>query len=192
MRHAEVHNPTDIVYGRLPRFRLSERGRAQADRAGQFLSTRPVSALYSSPLLRARETAAIVDRQIHAAHVRLNQSLIEVRTSYQGSPNSILKPGFSFYEPLRDQHDETMLEVKQRMLKFLQLVIRRHPGGTIVAISHGDPIAIMRIGLEDKELNAQNLHTTVYPARASVTQLILEPARSLKLAYFDIVGDGPT
>ena len=29
MRHGEVHNPQGILYGRLPGYRLSERGRAQ-------------------------------------------------------------------------------------------------------------------------------------------------------------------
>ena len=30
VRHGEVHNPDGILYGRLPGFRLSDTGRAQA------------------------------------------------------------------------------------------------------------------------------------------------------------------
>ena len=31
MRHGEVHNPEGILYGRLPGYHLSERGKAQAE-----------------------------------------------------------------------------------------------------------------------------------------------------------------
>jgi broad specificity phosphatase PhoE len=109
-----------------------------------------------------------------------------VRTGYQGSPNSILVPGFSFYEPLKAPGDETMAQVFERMLRFLQLAVRRHGGETIVAVSHADPIAIMRVGLETRQLTATNLHTTVYPERASVTQITVGPDQPLGLTYFDV------
>src|SRR5579859_2630210 len=60
VRHAEVHNPQDILYGRLPRYRLSGRGIAQAVLSGRFLAGRSIEAIYTSPLLRARQTAKIV------------------------------------------------------------------------------------------------------------------------------------
>ena len=60
VRHGEVHNPGGVYYGRLPRFGLSDYGRALAVAAGKHLRyTRPV-ALYTSPMLRARETAALI------------------------------------------------------------------------------------------------------------------------------------
>ena len=190
VRHAEVHNPRDILYGRLPRFRLSARGKEQAHQTARFISTRPLTALYSSPLLRARQTARILleyqpKLRMHTAH-----DLIEVGTSYQGSPNSILKPGFSFYDPVRDESDETMAQVRDRMLSVLRRLIRRHVGQVFAVVSHADPIAILRLGLEGRELNNANLHSTVYPARASVLQIALEPDREISLSYFDIVGKG--
>src|SRR5919206_4964208 len=95
VRHAEVHNPKDLLYGRLPRYRLSERGRAQATVAARFLSGRPLATIYTSPLLRARQTADIIATCQPGAQIRRSRDLIEVRTGYQGSPNSILKKGFS-------------------------------------------------------------------------------------------------
>ena len=35
MRHGEVYNPTKILYGRLPGFRLSALGEQMAQRAGE-------------------------------------------------------------------------------------------------------------------------------------------------------------
>ena len=49
-RHADVYNPRDVVYGRLPRFGLSKLGWGQAKRPAQFLAPIPVAALYSTPI----------------------------------------------------------------------------------------------------------------------------------------------
>ena len=40
MRHGEVHNPEKILYGRLPDYHLSERGRAQALAVADWLADR--------------------------------------------------------------------------------------------------------------------------------------------------------
>jgi broad specificity phosphatase PhoE len=186
VRHAEVHNARDILYGRLPRFRLSDRGRRQAEGTARFLSGRVLEAIYTSPLLRARQTAEIISRYHAGLRVRSSSALIEVRTSYQGEPNAILKPGFSFYDPAHSPNDETMDEIFARMLRFLRLVTRRHGGRSLVAVSHGDPIAVTRIGLLGREFNNANLHSTVYPVRSSITQIALRPGRPLEMMFFNV------
>ena len=186
VRHAEVHNPKDIVYGRLPGFGLSTHGRAQAEATARFLSARPVRAVYSSPLLRARQTAAILRRHLPGVLAANSRALVEVRTSYQGSPNSILQPGFSFYEPRHHPDDESIQEVFARMRGFLHQLTRRHAGQTVVVVSHADPIAILRVGLEGLPLSVFNLHRTVYPERASVTQVLVNAVPLPDLGYFDI------
>lgn len=190
VRHAEVHNPRDIVYGRLPRFRLSTRGQEQAVMVARFLSVRSIDVVYTSPLLRARETAATIARYHPGVRMRVARGLIEVKTSYQGQPNSILKPGFSFYEPRLTDGDETMAMVRDRMLSVLQSLALRHAGGAAVAVSHADPITILRMGLEGAELDTPHLHSTLYAMRSSVTQIVIEPGRPLGLAYFDVADEG--
>lgn len=185
VRHAHVHNPQDILYGRLPRFGLSEEGRNQAETLARFLSTREVAAIYTSPLLRARQTARAIGRYHPGVSVHTSTALLEVKTGYQGSPNTILKPGFSFFEPLKGPGDETMSDVWTRMRRFLERASRRHAGERIIAVSHADPITIMRVGLLDQPLTVENLHGAVYPGRASVNQVILIPGQPLRLAYFN-------
>ena len=86
-RHGEVHNPAELLYGRLPRMRLSPEGQRQARKLAEFLAPRPLAAIYSSPLLRARRTAAaILERQPGLGRVRIDADLIEVRTRWQGEP----------------------------------------------------------------------------------------------------------
>jgi broad specificity phosphatase PhoE len=60
IRHAHVWNPNGVVYGRLPGFHLSDEGRAAVRALSAALAQAPVRAVSSSPLDRARETAAIL------------------------------------------------------------------------------------------------------------------------------------
>jgi broad specificity phosphatase PhoE len=186
VRHAHVHNPDDILYGRLPRFRLSEVGSNQARQVAEFLGGRPIDAIYSSPLLRARQTATTISHALPGVPVHLSGLILEVLTSYQGSPNSIMKPGFSFYEPLKGEMDESMAAVYDRIFRFLRGVIRHHAGRAIVAVTHADPIAIMRLGLLGKPFTVSNLHSTVYPARASINLVTLTPYEEPVLTYFNV------
>jgi broad specificity phosphatase PhoE len=186
VRHAEVRNPRDILYGRLPRFGLSDRGREQASRTARFLSSRALDAVYTSPLLRARQTASALTQYHPDVAVHLSRDLLEVRTSYQGEPNSILKPGFSFYEPRRADEDETMDDVWARMNRFLCRVARRHPGGAVAAVSHADPITILRVGLLGLPMTAAALHRVVYADRASVTEIVLTPRAEPTMTYFNV------
>lgn len=185
VRHAAAHNPKDIVYGRLPRFGLSTAGREQAEKTARFLAARPVAAIYTSPLLRARQTARILTHYHPQLPTRTSRHLIEVLTGYQGEPNSILKPSFSFYDPLKSPEDETLDQVFDRMVRFLRVVLRRHAGQTAVAVTHADPIAILRVGLEAPELSVEHLHSTVYPDRGSITQINVAPGQELRLSYFN-------
>ena len=57
LRHGEVYNPDGILYGRAPGFRLSQRGRAMAERVAERIGDRDITHVISSPLQRARETA---------------------------------------------------------------------------------------------------------------------------------------
>jgi broad specificity phosphatase PhoE len=78
------------------------------------------------------------------------------------------------------------------LLRFVRLLVRRHAGRTVVLVSHADPIAILRMGLEGTPLTVPNLHRTVYPARASLLQVEIGPVEPPRLTYFDIPGEGPT
>jgi len=46
IRHGHVHNPDNIVYGRLPGFRLSELGREQAQAVAAYWRDKPLAAVF--------------------------------------------------------------------------------------------------------------------------------------------------
>ena len=62
LRHGEVQNEKDIFYANLPGFYLSTKGRSQAKNAGIKIKEQfDIKNIISSPLLRARQTAEIVN-----------------------------------------------------------------------------------------------------------------------------------
>src|SRR6266850_6740728 len=86
-RHGEAHNPSALLYGRLPRVRLTGEGRRQARALADFLAPRSLAAIYSSPMLRARRTAeAVLAARSDVPRVRIDADLQEVRTGWQGEP----------------------------------------------------------------------------------------------------------
>ncbi len=175
VRHAEVHNPERLFYGRLPNFRLSEAGERQAERVAAFLASRPIAAIYSSPLLRARQTAAAIARHHPDAARRVTPLLYEIGSSWQGTPVAQFTPGFTTYDHRREPGDESLEDVRDRMVEFVERVRARHPGETVVGVSHGDPITILRVVLGGRPLTPAALRRADYAGLGSVTEIAFEP-----------------
>ncbi len=173
VRHTEVHNPDAVLYGRLAGFDLSESGRLHADRIAVSLADCPITEMVSSPLLRARRVATIIASRHPAITVRTSSLLTEVGSSWQGRPFRDFPPAFSTYENRREPGDETMEQIRDRMLGFVRRTGRNHPGGTIVAVSHGDPITILRIALLGRPLTYAALRGSDYAALGSITRVVV-------------------
>ena len=66
IRHGESEaNIQHVISNRESPFRLTEPGREQATTLAQNLENIPITAIYSSPVLRARETAEILSQSLH-------------------------------------------------------------------------------------------------------------------------------
>lgn len=158
VRHGLVHNPTGVIYGRMPRMRLSEQGRQDIERAARLLALLPISAIYTSPLLRARQSASVLAEPHPGAPIRQLSWLIEVRTSWQGHDFKEAQEAvqnFTYYDPPKHPGDETIDDVFGRMDRALRYVVGRHSGQMVVCVSHGDPIKILGIPYSGKELTAE-------------------------------------
>jgi broad specificity phosphatase PhoE len=176
VRHADVHNPNDIVYGRLPRFRLSAVGEAEARRTAAALRDTPLVALYSSPQLRARQTARIIAAQHPHLEVHVTRLLAEVLTGWEGRPNAEMAArGFNFYDPLHRPADESLEDIARRLVRWIALMLRRHPGAVVAGVSHGDPLMIARLLFSGQALTLANLRRQEeYPTKGSITRLVFE------------------
>ena len=83
VRHGEVDNPTGVLYGRLPGYHLSDKGRAQAQAVADALAERDIVAVIASPLERAQETAGPIAAK-HGLPVDTDPDLIESANFFEG------------------------------------------------------------------------------------------------------------
>jgi broad specificity phosphatase PhoE len=174
VRHGHVHNPRRMVYGRLPGWSLSKKGRAQAEAVARALVGRRVAALYSSPLERARETAAILSRALDVP-VRVRDDLIESALAAQWEglswPHVWVRRRLEWEtyrkRPLELRAPEPLADLAGRMAAALRAIAAAHAGEEVVAVSHGDPIKAGVIALTGGDL--ARLHDDRLPTGGRIT-----------------------
>ncbi|ODU05312.1 MAG: hypothetical protein ABS80_25150 [Pseudonocardia sp. SCN 72-51] len=158
IRHGEVHNPDGILYGRLPGFRLSDTGRAQAVAAADLLADRDIVAVIASPLQRAQETAA----PIAAAHnlaIDTDEDLIESANFFEGkrvSPGdgAWRNPRFWWHlrNPFTPSWGEPYDQIAARMATAVSKARARAAGHEVVCVSHQLPVWTARQHLTGNRL----------------------------------------
>jgi probable phosphoglycerate mutase len=176
VRHGNVHNPRGVLYGRLPRFRLSARGLEEARAAGRLLGRSRLDGLFTSPLLRARQTAAAILAFHPGLPLRRTRHLIEVLSAYEGRPAAEVDArGGDVYTGTGPPYEQPA-DIAGRVRRFFDRVRRRHAGGTVAAVTHGDVIvfaALWARGLPlappDRALLRRVGFPEGYPATGSLT-----------------------
>lgn len=179
VRHGEVHNPRKVLYGRLPRFGLSANGRRQARETALFLADAPLRAVFSSPLLRARQTAEEIRARHPHLRLRQDRRLNEVRTIYEGVPgDQIDRKRGDIYTGVPAPFEQPA-DIFHRVEGFLAFIRRHFAGEQVAAVSHGDVIIFTVLWALGWELLPQNKsrlreagYGTTYPSHASITGLI--------------------
>jgi broad specificity phosphatase PhoE len=189
VRHADVFNPEDVLYGRLARFRLSDYGKYHAERTAAFLQAEPLAAMYTSPLLRARQTVRILARHHPGVPIRIRGALAEVRSSWQGTAFRALPDGKTVYETRQHPTDETIDDVWRRMQGLALELVASHTGQTVLCVSHGDPIKILTLGFKGRTLDGAAVREPD-PARCSVTRFeFAAPDAPPVITYTDVLGE---
>lgn len=181
MRHGHVRNPANILYGRLPGFHLSDLGAQQAEAAAEWLADKPIMAIYSSPMERAQQTAAIVAQRHDTLAPRADERIIEVFTPYEGRPmEELAAMGWDLYTGNEPPYESPAM-VLERVLGFFEHVALEHRGDTIVAVAHGDILVFPWLhaqGVEPEALMKDRLVEYAlpvdYPATASIMTFELD------------------
>ena len=164
LRHGQAKNNTErILAGRTPGVPLTEKGIDQAKKAASFLENMNISAIYSSPIERAKNTAEIVGKHT-SIDVRIDERLIELDMGkFTGMPYDEIFSShgnvfMKFYKgDLEIAHNgvETFSDVKKRVLGIVDHIINTHPDENVVLVTHMDPIKAMLSTIVD--LTAENL-----------------------------------
>ncbi len=146
IRHALCDGAGKKFSGRLPDVHLNEAGRDQAERLAARLAGIPVSAVLSSPLERAIETAAPLALR-HGLEIEVTDNLGELNagdwTGCEFRDLSGLKHWRSFNHfrsCTRAPGGELMLEAQLRIVAELERLDSAYHGGIVAVISHGDVI----------------------------------------------------
>ncbi|TAK32822.1 MAG: histidine phosphatase family protein [Chloroflexota bacterium] len=144
VRHGESAWNRDGRYqGRID-IELSPLGRDQAALVGQRLADRPLSAIYASPLLRAMDTAQAI-ATYHNLQVVPEGEVTEFDHGvWSGLLRDEIQERFAddletwINKPTRLKVDgaEMLHDVAERAQRSISAIIRKHPGQTIVVVSH--------------------------------------------------------
>ncbi len=183
VRHGVTPTTGRVLPGRAPGLHLADEGRRQADAVAKRIAVLPrLAAIYTSPLERARETAAPIARACRLA-LRVERGLLEVDfgewtgeslarlgkmaewTAVQRHPSGFRFPG-----------GESFTEMQARVTGALGRLVARHKGRTVVAVFHADPI-------KAAVAHALGTHLDLFQ------RIAIAPASVTAIAYRD---QGPT
>ena len=193
VRHGEVENPTGVLYGRLPNFHLSERGRAMAERLAEDLQDRDIVHLRCSPLERAQETMAPLAAAL-GLPVTTDGRVIEAGNQLEGrlvTPANLLRGGpkswWLFRNILKPTWGEPYVDIAVRMRLALKDAAAAAAGHEAVIVSHQLPIWIARSDVEGRRLahDPRKRECTL----ASVTSFTLLDGRVTSVAYREPAAD---
>ena len=183
VRHADVHNPDNVFYARLPKFHLSEQGFKDAEATAQALAQEPLAAIYTSPMLRAKQTARAIARLHPRVPPRESRALIELRTHFEGQGWDHMPRHPNFYDP--EAGDETVQHVFVRMQRLMFRLLAEYPGSSVVCVSHGDPVKIIRMGYLGRPLTKDSA-AEPDPAKGSITRFSWQdPGSPPEITYFE-------
>ncbi len=161
VRHGKTPTTGRTLPGRAPGLHLSDEGREQAARAAERiaqLSRRPV-AVYASPLERTKETATPIARAL-GLRVRTDRGLIEADMGRwtNGDLATLAKtPEWATVQRwpsgFRFPGGESFAEMATRASAAVLRLVHEHPGETVVAVSHADPIKAIVAGASGVHLD---------------------------------------
>jgi broad specificity phosphatase PhoE len=179
VRHGHVHNPQKILYGRLPRFHLSPEGLREAQSVAQALKKSPLAAVFSSPMLRARQTANQILIFHGSLKLQISKLLTEVNTPLEGCASQKVDAlGGDVYTGSAPPFEQPQ-DIVARVRKFAARIRKHCHGRQVVAVTHGDIITFMLLWARGMALSPRykrNLSVTgisdPYPVTASMTTFI--------------------
>jgi broad specificity phosphatase PhoE len=193
LRHGEVHNPQGILYGRRPGYRLSELGRAMAERVAESVRDRDIVHVGSSPLERAQETAAPTADALGLA-IHTDPRLIESANVFEGKSfgsgdNALRDPRtwLHLWNPLKPSWGEPYRAIVDRMLAAILDARATAHGHEALLVSHQLPIWVTRLSAEHRPFvhDPRKRHCTL----CSLTSFHFDERGLVQVSYSEPAGD---
>ena len=181
IRHGETAWNIDTrIQGQLD-VGLNPNGRWQAQRVGQALADEPIAAIYTSDLLRARDTALPISQatgvalQTHKSLRERGFGLFEGKTFAEIAlqwPQAALRwqqrdPG---YQP--EGGGESLIDFRIRITDVVNNLAAQHAGGQIVLVAHGGVMDVLYRAATRQEIQSPR---TWALGNAAINRLLWTP-----------------
>lgn len=182
IRHASTDSVGKRLSGRMPGVSLNNEGRRQSEQLAERLKSLPVSAIYSSPLERAVQTAEPISK-LFKLPIIISEDFWEIDCGRW--TNCEFKeieddPEFKLFNTFRSSTPipggELMMEAQMRIVKGLQKLRVQHPQQTVAVISHSDLIKSAIAYYAGSSLDMIQ-RFEISPASVSIIELYDETAR---------------
>ena len=148
VRHGQTPTTGSTLPGRAPGLHLADKGIEQATAVAERIAPfgDKVAAVYASPLERTRETAAPIAKAL-GQRVKTERGLLECEFGeWTGQQLKALmklpewRTVQSHPSGFRFPSGESFSEMQVRITSALARLVAAHPGKSVVAVSHADPI----------------------------------------------------
>lgn len=155
VRHGESEaNTQHVISNRESTFRLTPKGRQQAETLAGKLKDIPFGAMFSSPVLRARETAEIISTAVGISY-QVTEALREYDCGILEEKSDEKSWGYhrQYFEDWVIRHSytskpedgECFLDIQNRFVPFIDELVNTHSHGdrNILLIGHGGLFLLM-------------------------------------------------
>lgn len=158
LRHGKVHNPSGILYGRLPGYHLAASGRAMAAGVAAHLKDNDITFVAASSLVRAQETATPL-AEAKRLDIVTDDRVIEAGNEFEGMKvavgDGVLRQPRHWAKlrnPFLPSWGEPYLQIAHRMLGAIYAAVEAADGHEALIVSHQLPIVTVRRYLEGLRL----------------------------------------
>lgn len=148
VRHGTTDAVGKVLSGRASGYPLNEAGLAQVHVLRDGLSALEIAAVYSSPLERAVQTAAVLASP-RGLPVTVDERLSDIDFgAWSGRAISELRNDAKFLHFNRQRSlaqpplGERISQVQARMVAALHERVMLHPQGTVAIVGHADPLRL--------------------------------------------------
>lgn len=185
VRHGEVHNPDRILYGTIPGYHLSSRGRSQAARVARSFEGHDVTYLGASPLQRVQETSEPF-AEVTGLEVETVPEIVEAGNRFEGLRtkgwrsqlwNPVRWP--LMLNPLEPSWGEAYVDIAERMMGAVEEARRKAEGHEAILVSHQLPIVMVQRSV----LGLPLAHASRQCGIASVTSLVFDGSDITDIFY---------
>ncbi len=174
VRHGETKaNEKGIEAGPLD-YPLAKKGIKEVKFIAQTLSQAKIKSVYSSPVLRAVQTAKILARP-HKLKVKTLEELTEAKIR----PEFVGKKGRHHILTNPEDYSETNRDLLGRSYKAIE-IIKSQSRGNAILVSHGDVLTALLEDIVERKVSVEKYYV-LHPDPASLSIIKMEAKPALVL-----------